>query len=268
VRALRWAPALLAVAPLWAQSRDDAPSADAIVLTHFAVEQGDATLISTPAGRHILIATDVDAGALADKMFDAGVATLDLVIATNDRGENVGDRVAVKRYASPRSQDIEMDGVSLTVLPPALNDAIDAQNERGVLLRYGDFSALYPGEAKNGQLTEWIANDVVGRVNIVTAPDHGSTSGVNWRWMTTVQPTTVIISAGQPTTHAYVSWLTVELWKMLQAEVLRTDRLGDVRISAKADGTFSSSAGTSTESGCPDAPDPRRSSPRTSACRR
>ena len=43
MRALRWAPALLAVAPLWAQSRDDAPSADAITLTHFAVQQGDAT---------------------------------------------------------------------------------------------------------------------------------------------------------------------------------------------------------------------------------
>lgn len=246
MRALRWAPALLAVAPLWAQSRDDAPSADAIVLTHFAVERGDAMLITTPGGRHILIETGAVGNDISDKLFDAGVDMLDLVISTNAQTSDVRSHIGVRRYATPRSQSIDIDGVSLTVLPPALNDALDATNDRGVLVRYGDFSAFYAGEAKNGQLTEWLANDLVGRVNIVTAPDHGSTSGVNWRWMTTVQPTAVIISAGARNDHAYVSWLTVELWKMLQADVLRTDRVGDVRVRALSDGTFRTTTTTAT----------------------
>ena len=88
MRALRWAPALLAVAPLWAQSRDDAPSADAIVLTHFAVERGDATLITTPGGRHILIETGAEAADVADKLFDAGSA--DSHIASSRRWSSRG----------------------------------------------------------------------------------------------------------------------------------------------------------------------------------
>ena len=244
MRALRWAPALLAVAPLWAQSRDDAPSADAITLTHFAVDRGDATLITTPGGRHILIDAGSADSDVASKLQSLGVNDLDVVIATGDDPDHAGGiadvrtRLTVRRFVAPRSQDLEVDGVSLTVLPPALNDAVDAPNTRGVLVRYGDFSALYAGDAKNGQLTEWVQSQFVGRVNLVTAPDHGSTNGVNWRWMTTVAPSAVIISAGGKKVYTNPSWLTIELWKMLQAEVRRTDRDGTIAVSALADGTF------------------------------
>lgn len=240
MRALRWAPALLAVAPLWAQSRDDAPSADAITLTHFAVARGDATLITTPRGRHILIDAGSANSDVAGMLQSAGVNELDLLITTSDDPEHAGglaevrDRISIRRYVSPRSQDLELDGVSLTVLPPALTDPVDAPNHRGVLVRYGEFSAFYAGDAKNAQLTEWLNNDVVGAVDLVTAPDHGSTSGVHWRWMGSVQPRAVIISAGEKNP----SWLTVELWKMLQAEVHRTDRDGTVTVAALADGSF------------------------------
>ena len=240
MRALWWAPALLAVAPLWAQSRDDAPSTDAITLTHFAVNRGDATLITTPGGRHILIDAGSANSDVASLLQSAGVNELDLLITTSDDPEHAGGvfdvrgRLRVHRQVSPRSQDIELDGVSFTVLPPALTDAVEAPNHRGVLVRYGEFSALYAGDVKNAQLTEWLNNDVVGAVDLVTAPDHGSTSGVHWRWMGSVQARTVIISAGEKNP----SWLTLELWKMLQAQVLRTDRDGHVRVSALADGTF------------------------------
>jgi competence protein ComEC len=244
VRALRWAPALLAVAPLWAQSRDDAPSAEGITLTHFAVEQGDATLITTPGGRHILIDAGSAGSDVASKLQAAGVTELDALIATSDDPEHSGGipgvraRLTVLRYVAPRSQDIEIDGVLFSVLPPALNDAAAARNSRGVLVRYGDFSALYAGDAKNAQLTEWLDNDVAGAVDLVTAPHHGSTSGVNWRWMTTAQPKVVVISAGEQRAYPYPSWLTIELWKMLQAEVLRTDRDGTIRVAALLDGSF------------------------------
>ena len=241
MRALRWAPALLAVAPLWAQSRDDAPSADAITLTHFAVDRGDATLITTPGGRHILIDAGSATSDVAARLQAAGINELDLVIATSDDPDHVGGmsevaaRLRIRRHVSPRSQDLEIDGVSLTVLPPALGDPADAPNARGVLVKYGEFSALYAGDAKNAQLTEWLNNDVVGAVDLVTAPDHGSTSGVNWRWMGNTQPRAVIISAGEKNP----SWLTVELWKMLQAQVMRTDRDGTISVAALSDGSFS-----------------------------
>lgn len=244
MRALRWAPALLAVAPLWAQSRDDAPSADAITLTHFAVEEGDATLITTPGGRHILIDAGSANSDVATKLQSAGIDEIDVAIVTSDEPDHVGgitavrERLRVRRHVSPRSQEFEIDGVSLSVLPPALNDPVNAPNARGVLVRYGEFSALYAGDAKNAQLTEWLGNNLVGAVDLVTAPHHGSTSGVNWRWMTTAQPKVVVISAGEQRTYPYPSWLTIELWKMLQAQVLRTDRDGDVRVSALRDGTF------------------------------
>jgi beta-lactamase superfamily II metal-dependent hydrolase len=73
----------------------------------------------------------------------------------------------------------------------------------------------------------------------VTAPDHGSTSGVHWRWMTATQPSLVVISPGNSKVYAYPSWLTVELWKMVNARVLRTDRDGTISVAALADGTFS-----------------------------
>lgn len=244
MRALRWAPALLAVAPLWAQSRDDAPSADTITLTHFAVQQGDATLITTPGGRHILIDAGSAGSDVATRLQSAGVTELAVVIATSDDPHHVGgmpdvrSRLRVRRYVTPRSQEIEIDGVSVSVLPPALNDPVDAPNARGVLVRYGEFSALYAGDSRNAQLTEWVRNNEIGQVDLVTAPDHGSTSGVNWRWMTTVAPQVVVISTGEQRVYPYPSWLTVELWKMLQARVLRTDQDGDVRVRALADGTF------------------------------
>lgn len=244
MRALRWAPALLAVAPLWAQSRDDAPSADAITLTHFAVDQGDATLITTPGGRHILIDAGSASSDVATRLQSDGVNELDVVITTTDDPDHMGgmadvrSRLRVHRNLAPRSQTITIDGVTITVLPPALHDAADAPNERGVLLEYGEFSALYAGDSKNAQLTEWAANDLVKQVDIVTAPDHGSTSGVNWRWMASMQAKVVVFSTGNSKVYPYPSWLTIELWKMLQARVVRTDRDGNVRVSALADGTF------------------------------
>ncbi len=244
MRALRWAPALLAVAPLWAQSRDDAPSADAITLTHFAISQGDATLITTPGGRHILIDAGSADSRVAEKLDAAGIDTLDVVVATTEDRDHIGgiagvrQRLVVRRYLAPRSQTIDVDGVKLTVLPPAMNDPVDAPNERGVLVEYGEFSALYAGDTKNAQLTEWVADNVVSHVDLVTAPDHGSTSGVNWRWMTTAQPKLVVISTGNDKVYANPSWLTVELWKMLQARVMRTDRDGTIRVEALADGTL------------------------------
>jgi competence protein ComEC len=247
VRALRWAPALLAVAPLWAQSRDDAPSpsADSITLTHFAVERGDATLITTPGGRHILIDAGSADSRIAEQLQASGVDTLDLLIATTDDRDHSGgiadvrQRLVVRRHLAQRSQTLDVDGVTLTILPPALNDAVDAPNERGVMLEYGEFSALFAGDSRNAQLSEWIAADLVKQVDLVTAPDHGSTSGVNWRWMTTTQPSLVVISPGNSKVYAYPSWLTVELWKMLQARVMRTDRDGTIRVSALPDGSFS-----------------------------
>ncbi len=244
MRALRWAPALLAVAPLWAQSRDDAPSADAITLTHFAAEQGDATLITTPGGRHILIDAGSAESHIAEQLDAAGIDTLDVVIATTENRDHTGgmadvrQRLVVKRWLAPRSQTIDVDGVTLTVLPPALNDAADAPNERGVYVEYGEFSALYAGDTKNAQLTEWLTNDLVRQADLVTAPDHGSTSGVNWRWMTAAQPQLVVISTGNSKVYANPSWLTVELWKMLQARVMRTDRDGTISVAARLDGSF------------------------------
>lgn len=241
MRALRWAPALLAVAPLWAQSRDDAPSADQITLTHFAVPRGDATLITTPGGRHILIDAGSERSDVAGMLQSAGVNELDLLITTSEDPEHAGgvrdirSRMRVHRHVSPRSQDLELDGVSLTVLPPALTDDVNAPNHRGVLVRYGEFSALYAGDVKNAQLTEWLNENLVSPVDLVSAPDHGSTSGVHWRWMGGVQPKAVIISAGDRNP----SWLTVELWKMLQAQVLRTDRDGTISVAALPDGSFS-----------------------------
>src|SRR5688572_21213992 len=72
------------------EQRQAQSSAGALVIRQYDVGQGDAALITTPAGRRILIDAGRDADSVAILLSAAGVDTIDLVIASHNHADHIG----------------------------------------------------------------------------------------------------------------------------------------------------------------------------------
>lgn len=259
----RSASALLFALALPAQSQDS------LYLTHFDVGQGDATLVTTPNRKYILI----DAGGVGDsvalRMKRAGVDTIDLLIATHNHIDHIGGiadvfaAFVVKRYADnnvpcetqvcartlaaaaaePDLVNIDggigdtIDGVFVRYLPLPPRGPEENNNSLGVIVQYRNFRALYTGDSQADELAFWIGLSIVPRVHVLKAAHHGSQNGVTADWVSTTLPSAVIVSVGK-NGHGHPSRDVITTWTSLGAKVFRTDYLGTVQVNVAGDGGF------------------------------
>lgn len=245
-------------------------TADSLYLTHFDVGQGDATLITTPRGKRILIDAGGSGDSIAAKVRRAGVDTIDLLVSTHNHIDHIGGiadvfaTFAVKRYIDnnvpcrtqvcartlaaaaiePGLVNIDggvgdtIDGVFVRYLPlPATDTVNENNNSIGVIIQFANFRALYTGDSQSDELAFWIKENVIPRVHVLKAAHHGSINGITGDWVATTLPSAVVISVGK-NAYGHPSRDVITSWTSLGAKVFRTDYLGTIQINVARDGGF------------------------------
>ena len=274
------APGLLLVAALFGacaagrgseergQSR---PAGGALVIRQYDVGQGDAALITTPAGRHILIDAGRDADSVATMLAAAGVDTIDLVIASHNHADHIGgmprvlERYVVRAYVengipqptaiyrrtlaalerepglqflAATERTITVGAVRVRILGSPRIDRSQNNNSVGVRIEHGAFSALYTGDSELPALAGWLHAQAVTRATVVKVPHHGSHNGTSAAWARATSPEVALISVGARNSYGHPSPEIERHWSAVGARILRTDIHGTIEISGTPDGRF------------------------------
>lgn len=239
-------------------------------LRQLDVGQGDAALITTPEGRRILIDAGPHPRAVAERLEQLGIDTLDLVIASHAHADHIGGMAAVFSsftvraymdngipyttatyartiaavervpnlvYLQATNRIVTVGSVTIRVLPPPLTEASQNNNSVGIVIEFGRFRALYTGDSEISELTEWLRAGGVPHVTLLKAGHHGARDGVTEEWARATTPAVVVVSVGGRNQYGHPSPGVMRFWKAF-ANVYRTDEVGEIDVDAQRDGTF------------------------------
>jgi len=261
---------LLALALL--ATRASAQDSARVELVFLDVGQGDAVLIRGPGGKVALIDAGRRRTQVADELARLGVDTIHLVVASHPHADHIGGmedvlrRFPVRRYlddASPHTtqtyrqlmalvtqlsqardsfylaptlRTIGLGDVRLRVLPPP--EAAGDLNDRsvGLLLEFGEFRALFPGDAEVAELAHFVGLGVP-QVTVLKASHHGARNGVSPGWINSTRPRVVVISVGARNSFGHPDPWAVRYYGSHETPVYRTDIHGRIVIRGARDGT-------------------------------
>jgi competence protein ComEC len=266
--------ALAAAAPAArAQSPWSRSGGQSLVIEVLDIGQGDSILIRSPEGKTALI----DAGPTKEGALEAlrrkGIGHLDLVAISHHHGDHYGGMEEVVRALRPRyflashsghatraylkllqtveaqsitaiqptsrPRRIELGSVELTVLPQAPEDRKEENNNSvGIRLKYGAFSAFFPGDSEGPERRWWLENhpDLVRDCTILKLAHHGSRNGTDAHWLDTVRPALAVASMGRNNEFGHPHAETLSLLRRAQIPLLRTDQFGTITLESDGRG--------------------------------
>jgi beta-lactamase superfamily II metal-dependent hydrolase len=247
------------------------PSSASLSIRQLDVGQGDAALLTTPEGRRILIDAGQNARTVADILWNAGVDTIDLVVASHAHADHIGGMPAVFfgcvvrayldngvpyttatygrtlsaleheegiQYLQATRRTITVGSVTLRLLPPSGVNSSQNDNSVGLLIEFGSFRALYTGDSERAELLSWLQTEHIPRVTLVKAAHHGSWNGVTEEWVRATSPAIVLISVGARNSYGHPSPIVEQMWSAAGARVFRTDVDGEIDVAADRDGNY------------------------------
>jgi competence protein ComEC len=268
----RWHPprgvaiAVVAAFPLlvWSTALGVGPPS-ALEVRFFDVGQGDAALVSTPAGVHILVDGGPDEELAATDLAALGVKRLDVVIATHPHADhiiglpNVLGRVPVGLVLEPGCPDtssiqadldlaiadehvavrypragdsITVGDVRLDVLSPDrcwVGTNSDANNDSLViLLRHGSDTVLLGGEPEQPAQQVLLDEHAPVHAELLKVPHHGAATSLP-EFFAAVDAEIAVICVG-PNDYGHPVPSTVEAILATGARVWRTDEHGDIVV--------------------------------------
>ena len=234
---------------------------------HFIdVGQGDATLVTTPRGRAVLI----DAGGSRNDAFDIGervvfpylrrlgVRQLDYLILTHGHQDHAGGAAAVAASVKVRQlllpqegrtpavekllakrtftvipahsgQSILLDGVSISLLRPELAAASRSINETSCIVevRYGVHSFLITGDLE-GPSEQQILSQGLMPQTVLKVGHHGAKSSSSSDFLAAVNPAYAVISVGAGNGYGHPHPETLKRLEAGGRTIYRTDKNGAI----------------------------------------
>ena len=146
------------------------------------------------------------------------------------------DRRRIPWHPARAGERFTLDGVEFTVLHPGADWARWGEdiNEDSVVLlvRYGDFEALFTGDA--GFPAEAALRGKLGRVDLLKVGHHGSRGSTGEELLDSLRPLAAVISVGR-NEYGHPAPETLTRLDSRGVRVLRTDRDGTVSVTT--DGT-------------------------------
>ena len=255
---------LVAPALLWASALSSGPPSGLRVV-FFDVGQGDAALVTSPAGATILVDGGPDPEQVATKLTSLGVRRLDVVVASHPHADHIvglpavlsrfpvglalepgcPDDSAIRRdllralqdenvpVRHPRAgESYSVGDLRLDILSPATCYAgtdSDANNDAIVfLLTYREDTVLFATEPEEPAQQAMLDAGRAPRADVLKVPHHGAATSVP-AFFDAVDADVAIVSVGpNPYGHPVASVLADI--RSTGARVLRTDRLGDLTL--------------------------------------
>ncbi len=146
-------------------------------------------------------------------------------------------------FAARAGDRVSADGVTLEVLHPggaADSAASEEANDQSVvlLLRYGEFTALLPGDAPAAVEDALLAAGHIPPLDLLKAGHHGSRTSTSWRLLEFTQPELGVVSAGARNRYGHPHAEIVDRLERAGADLARTDLQGVVRVRAFPTGDF------------------------------
>jgi len=247
-----------------------------LIIDFIDVGEGDSILIRTPHATSVLIdAGNLITGyRVLEYLRKKGVTNLDHLIFTHPHPDHIGGAFFIAQvveiakvhdngYHLRSDKDIyrwyeelirqrsdygllqagdtlKLDGIELKVLWPVSANQITGVNNNSlvILLQYGDFRCLLMGDATMLVERELLKADKDLKADILKAGHHGYPDASSQEFLREVSPETAIMSISLKNTGGYQLEEMSEKFKTLGINIYRTDRDGDITISASKDGSF------------------------------
>lgn len=219
----------------------DAGSGDILrFLQRMRVDSLDLLVLSNPAHTHSAGLVDVlTARPVGTFVHGSGAASApERVTATLNRLEEV----SVLSVADS-SETVSLGSATLRLLPLP-DTARDGPRSVGLIVDFGDFRALFAGDADREQQDAWIDSALVPDVTLLKAPGHGTPGAVSRTLLTVARPEVVVVSVGPDNALGLPSPAAMTAYEAAAVEVLRTDRGGHVTILGYPDGSYQTSRPT------------------------
>jgi competence protein ComEC len=267
-RSAVFAAAVIVAAFVWSSAASSgAPGG--LVIRFFDVGQGDAALVSSPAGANVLIDGGPDPTLVATKLAALGVKRLDLVVATHPHEDHyvglaeVLSRVPVGLVLDSGCRTPEGESVPYRAFLRAVHDEgvdqdhptsgdvyvvgdlrfeivgpdrcwdgtnSDPNNDSLVLrLTAGDATVLFANEPEAEAQQAMLDDGVPLTADVLNVPHHGAATSID-PFFEAVDERVAVVSVG-PNTYGHPVPHTLEVLRETGARVFRTDRAGDVVIS-------------------------------------
>lgn len=106
-----------------------------------------------------------------------------------------------------------------------------------IRLGFGEVKILFAGDVESwseGNLVEQYGKAL--RADVLKVPHHGSATSSTWRFVRAVSPRVAVISAGRHNMYGHPHGIVLSRYRYVNARILRTDKNGDVTISAPPHG--------------------------------
>jgi competence protein ComEC len=239
--------------------------AGSLTVSFLDIGQGDATLIQD-RGRTVLVDAGPPDGPILQRLTEAGVRRIDLLVVTHDQADHeggaaavmgahevglvldgaAGDRTAehtalvratlahgVRRLAPERGQVFRLGRIRLSVLwppwPPP--DPAGDPNQRAIvaLASVGRFDLLLPADAES-DITAALSLPPVEALKVA---HHGSADPGLPDLLGRLRPAVAVIEVGPHNTYGHPTPQALGALRAAGPEVYRTDRDGTVRLTVR-----------------------------------
>ncbi|MDH3223495.1 MAG: MBL fold metallo-hydrolase, partial [Gemmatimonadota bacterium] len=143
------------------------------------------------------------------------------------------------------------DGVSFEVLHPGADDLGDHPNDWSVVIlsRFGEFEALFMGDAEEAVEGRVLAGLETGGVDVLKVGHHGSRTSTSPALLDRASPRVALISAGRRNRYGHPDPRVIRRLQESGVTILRTDASGTVSVTGRRDGSLKTRGPVPRESG-------------------
>ncbi len=244
---------------------------DRLIVWFFDVGQGDAIYIESPTGYQMLIDGGPGDAVLSklSSVVPFWDQSIDAVLLTHPHADHLDGLVEVvdqytvdavylthvdyytpalpefERRVSDDEQIVEVTrpmmidlggGARMDIIFPIhslVNQRIDDVNDSSIvaLLTYGGTTVLLTGDATALEEPQ-IAESIDGEVDVLKVGHHGSRYSSSSAFLKDIDPEVAIISCGRDNSYGHPHQETLERLRAIGATILRTDTMGDIRLTS------------------------------------
>ena len=232
------------------------------------VGQGDSLLVTSPAGKRVLIDAGTGKHDVAPMLERRGVEKLDLIIATHPHADHIGgmdevlDAFEVGVYTdngmphttSAYTQVMERvedkgityrtavagqvynldDGIKVEIIHPqekVLRNTRSDLNSNSVVARitHGELCFLFTGDAEDPTERILLRKEITS-CQVLKVAHHGSEHSSSFFWLQRIKPEIALISAGEGNRYGHPDHVTIGRLTKAGASIYRTDLHGAIQV--------------------------------------